>query len=488
MEYREELLWILDKPEEEPDRMRNTLSRQEFLKWHTDWENEKYRQNIDFVHSLGLKCDCVGWCRLDLSGPNTGAILDRIEAFCREDGWLARGIYSRCWAQGESEWYSLDLPEAKGIWGYQTIVGENGGEVRIKELHAYKDQGKHALYGYQGYYFVSERFREVCLRHRMPHVRFCWARDTGRYDAGQFFSIYPDRCVKKIACDRYLCYSDQYSDWSEMQPHGIGTELNRRLEALGGWLPRLGQVFSHLECRLPQQIPTSELPAEGFAQVYAQRFNFVRHLLLVHRNTAEILLAEKVVSKKQLQPVCLYEEGAVPAGYVEEAMDLMPRPHLDFFAQMEAEYEAILLKPRPVRKTTPKEAVKLLRRAKTARKADFSKRMKKALAAELEGTDYEPLAAYYLVADGGMLSDEYEFLSCDRSRTATAEFMAEQAREELLEQPQTGIVIAQCADGDHVLLRPDGTTVRISHEIPELLEEWPTLAQFFADCVELEEE
>lgn len=60
MKYKEELLWILDKDI-------NNCKKE-----------EEYKQNIDFVHSLGLKCDCVEWSKLDLSNPRTPEILDAI--------------------------------------------------------------------------------------------------------------------------------------------------------------------------------------------------------------------------------------------------------------------------------------------------------------------------------------------------------------------------------------------------------------------------
>lgn len=51
MRYTEKLDWILDK-------IGGPL-----------WSEEKARQNIEFVHSLGLKCDAVGWSTLDLTSP-----------------------------------------------------------------------------------------------------------------------------------------------------------------------------------------------------------------------------------------------------------------------------------------------------------------------------------------------------------------------------------------------------------------------------------
>ena len=46
MQYKESLLWILDK-----DCKISGLKDQD----------EKFKANIDFVHSLGLKYDCEAW-------------------------------------------------------------------------------------------------------------------------------------------------------------------------------------------------------------------------------------------------------------------------------------------------------------------------------------------------------------------------------------------------------------------------------------------
>ena len=57
-------------------------------------------------------------------------------------------------------------------------------------------------------------------------------------------------------------------------------------------------------------------------------------------------------------------------------------------------------------------------------------------------------------------------------------------KEELLYEKPQGIVIAGCADGDKVLLKPDGTVYRMNHEVPEVYEDWQTLPQFIADTLE----
>lgn len=89
MKYTEELHWILDKEGEQLN------------------DDEEYRQNIKFVHALGLKCDCVGWSTLNLSEPRANEILAAIDQFCKENGWKARGMYTRKYIDVESDWYEL---------------------------------------------------------------------------------------------------------------------------------------------------------------------------------------------------------------------------------------------------------------------------------------------------------------------------------------------------------------------------------------------
>lgn len=61
MNFSEELVWIFDKTGK-------TIN-----------EEKQYQQNIDFVHSLGKKCDCVGWSTLKMDEPDADKILDEIQ-------------------------------------------------------------------------------------------------------------------------------------------------------------------------------------------------------------------------------------------------------------------------------------------------------------------------------------------------------------------------------------------------------------------------
>ena len=486
MVVEEYLYWILDRPRKEEPRMDS---------------EEKYRRNIEFVHSLGLKCDCVGWSSLDLTRPDAGEILDKIEAFCKEEGWLARGDCSRWYEDFESDWYELELPDQREVEAHTDERFERGERRDVYAIRAYKNKSQPILLGWCNHIplVVSAKFREACIKHNITDVRFCWIRDVGRYASEQYFFMYPMQNIPHIACNYGLRYSERYSPYPTEEgikyrhnpklyfPHGPGSEIHHRVTQIGGKLPRVAEIFYDMGFSIQDCYPTKDMPKSGFAYVNHKSAPYWgRDKVLIHKNTAELLIREKVLSRKNLHPALLYED--VPPGYVKMEMEPISVPEEEHFAQMQSEYEAFIQIPRPVRKTTPKEAVKLLRKAKTARKEDFQKRMKKELGAALEDTAYAPLAPYYLVADGGDLSDEYRLLPYEESQASTAEFAADMAKEELLDQPIEGIVFVHCMDGDRLILRSDGTVARVSHEVPEITEDWPTLAQFFADCTELEEE
>lgn len=447
MQYAEELHWILDK---------NGVR----LKG-----DEEYRQNIEFVHSLGLKCDCVGWSRLNLSDPRTGEILAAIEKFCKEEGWSARGIYTRSYPDADSNWFELMSPDIKEATegGWDEIPAEPEGIVRMVNLKAYHELNAGPKV-WREEFLVPERFRNVCLRLEIPNLRFCWAKDKGKYAAEQYFFLYPQQRIQRMALDRKFQKADA-----------------DRIAAAGGWLPKLAAVFAELQqINLQDCYLAQDLPADGIACAYSrQTFSFYgRSRILIHKDTANLLIGEKVLSPKQLRPAAVVDR--VPGGYVLEDTQAKPQPTGEYMDKMLSEYEKIKAATRPVRQVPEKDALKVLRKAKQSRKEDFQKALPKRIQVNAA---YLPLEAYYRVANGGCLSDEYELLPLEEAMKENEEFFRQLATEELLESPPVGILIGKCPDGDAILRCEDETVIRLSHEVPEILNQWPTLSQFIFDAI-----
>lgn len=461
MRYTEKLLWILD---ENPATGRG-------------YNEEKVRENIAFVHSLGLKCDSVGWCDFDLGDPKAEAYLEKIAAFCRSKDLWARGWYTRTYAETQSTWYKLgtakmpydacgefvELPVSDGYMA-QTV-----GSVKAYMLEPHSPKDWHRP--------IPARVKDALAEMEIPNLTFCWIKDVGRYESQQYFHLYAHAPLPRYYSDRGLKYEIRTD---------VATEYPKtweRILALGGMLPKVASVFYDLHISLPDCYNAADLPEGGLAEVY-NPLTFTQHLvdtLLIREDMAQRLLEAKAISPRDLAPVPIVEN--CPPGYWEETAIPRPEPSADFIAAREKERIKLEAKPRPRRAITEKQALSALRKAKKERKEDFQKAMPKAAAEALADTLYAPLAPYYAVANGGELSDEYEFLPYARSLEETTIFEGELAAEELLETPPKGSVIAICPDGDRILHLNEGSVIRFSHEAPEVIMTWPTLSQFMYDAI-----
>ena len=451
MKVIETLHWILDK---EDTRINN---------------EEKYLLNIEFVHSLGLKCDCVGWSKLNLQNPRTDDILSAIDSFCKKNGWKARGIYKRTYSDYTSDWYEIVPSEFKDntLCDYDDeYESEQGKKIGICNLRAYhelraspKRCGNSIL--------VPERFRDACIRHNITDVDFCWARDKGKYQAEQYFYVYCNKQVPTIAEGRKITITDR-----------------DKIDALGGYLPKIADIFYELQLiNLQDCYIESDLPNCNIALSYCPRVHTYtgKKKILIHKNFAQILIQEKAISESDLMPAMVVKE--LPRGYTLTHTDMPDRPIASLLQKSIAEYEMFKKTERPLRLISEKDALKLLRIAKKERKEDFQKALPKAKVNAIAETSYAPILPYYLIANGGYFSDEYEFLPFDKAVAENNLFAKELLAEELLEAKPDGVVFAKCPDGDAILLCSDGKVVRFSHEEPVAIEEWVSLAQFVADTV-----
>lgn len=449
MKFKEHLTWILDK------------------RVHRFNDEDKYQQNIDFVHSLGKKCDCVGWSELDMDEPDADEVLDKIEAFCKEQGWRARGWYERTYTDVESDWYEIKIESFKENTKLDKVPVEtqSGKEIYLSVISAYHEINI-APKGFRNV-CVPDRFRKACIENGITDVDFCWVQDKGRYEAEQYFYLFPHKRIPRIAYDRY-----------------IDKKQKARMQSLGGSLPKIASFFYDLDhIHLQDCYLKEDMPSGGIAYVYcAQTYDFCgRYTVLIHKDTAEMLIKEKALSRSDLIPACIVDK--CPEGYDLDKTEEAPRPLKEYMEKVYKEYEGLKAKGRPEYVVKEKDALKFLRKTKAERKEDFNKRLTKKVAESITAPLYSSVLPYYLVSDGCLLSDEYTFLSYAESLKETEEFFENLEKEELLETKPDGIVIATCADGDYVLLTETEKVIRFSHEAPDIISEWQNLAKFFVEAI-----
>ena len=479
--YKEHLLWIPEDRNDdgtlEDEARDGGISREEWAERRLKKHKERIRKRIDFVHALGFKCDSVGWCSLDLDRPDIDELLDRIFAHAQGEEMRLRGFYTRENGEFDSEWYLLgSVYLSNDEWDYAEVVDRDGNPLRISEIYAYKIPKTVQVLWDTPLPGVSEAFRECCLKHGFSGVDFYWIRDVGRYRTGQFFGLIIDRLVPEFACDRYLSYS-------KATDHGRSADspLYRKYLALGGRLPKLFRMFDELKVRLPVRLPEALMPETDFAYIHYFRGGYDCRDVLIRRRAAEILLNEKAIRKEYLTPVELYDSE--PEGLTILKSEPVQYPSPEVVRKLESDYEELKRNPKPERKASEKDALRLFRQIKRIRPEDFNKGLARRIRESLAATPYGRLSPYYAIADGGWLSDEYELLPWSESVAATREYAVKIEQEELLPDRYEGIVIARCADGDIVLACDDGPVRRISHETMDVCESWDTAAQFFYDVL-----
>lgn len=448
MNYKEHLTWILDK------------------KNHR-FNDDKYQENIDFVHSLGKKCDCVGWSELNFDEPDADKVLDKIEAFCKEQGWRARGWYERTYADVESDWYELKTEEFKDntVLDVFPVETETGKKIYLEVLSAFHEinvapKDCHNI-------CVPDRFRKACIENGITDVDFCWVQDKGRYEAEQYFCIFPHKRIPRIAYDRY-----------------IDNNQKAKMQSLGGYLPKIASIFYDLQrIGLQDCYLKEDMPPGGIAYVYCSSTDDFcgRHTVLIHKDIAEMLINEKALSWANITPACIVDK--CPEGYDLDKTNNAPRPLKKYIEKAFNEYEKLKAKGRPEYIVKEKKALKFLRKTKTKRIEDFNKKLTKKVVESITDPIYSKLLSYYLVSDGGLLSDEYTFLSYADSLKATTDFFEGLKKEELLEENPEGIVVASCANGDYVIFTKDERVIRFSHKAPEAISEWQNLAEFFVEAI-----
>lgn len=253
-----------------------------------------------------------------------------------------------------------------------------------------------------------------------------------------------------------------------------------QLANLGGKLPVLIDMFYELRIDIPVCIKKTDLPSTDFSYYKYHEYDHVEEGFLIRKRVADILLQQRIISKSDLKMV--YLVGEVPEGYERYvSKELYKICEADIQNSIYA-YKEFLKTPRPDRKVSEEEVLKLLRNQRKEEKEYYNNPLSKRYCDALIGTDYEKMSPYYKICDGAVISDEYTLLSYKESISETKEFKEQMKFEEWLE-PISGIVIAKCADGDMVVLTNEKLVNRVSHEDWEVVETWHNVETFIFEAM-----
>ena len=432
-----------------------------------DPRNEQhYAQCKEFLRSIGIASDCVGWCTLDPEKPDFEEKMRAIRHYTDEQNFRIR-----CWYEYEiadsAEWYVL----------HPRVYSNDAWDWRKDGLQGYKLNGTHLAHGFRGSEFISDRFRKVVERYGFTGWQPHFEPDVGKYAAPAYFCVVAEHPVLRL--------------WSLHYPK---TLPKTECSLLGSHFTFLCDITDEVQnidtpaVLLRSDLPTDDVSAYcgGYDEIMddGRVDRYTESQLIIRRRVYETLKAEHILTPTMVRPLQIVDTplkvGELRVSSVEEyrsvALPASPTPE-----ERAAAYQAFLQWERPQRAITDAMAQKRMR----VRKKEANPTMKKGrrwTEEQLPHPALNPLLPYYKIAAGGYLSDEICLLTPEEVMVETVAYVAEAAKEETVAMP-CGLVIAKAADGDVVILAEKGVC-RVSHEDPSALTEWPSVADFIYSAIE----
>lgn len=428
-------------------------------------DEELYEYNRSFVASFGLKSDYVGWCTL--KGKIDTGLIKRIFDEARNARVKIRGWYSfELSSDFDSEWYVVNgkrLSDSSEALEKDVIYnGETG--YYVDSIKAYQiplgititDGNVNMLFREDLVQFLSEL--------NVRGINFIWAQDTGRYKAKQFFSAEATHKIPWV-------FSFNAYETSK------GTAL--KIAGHYGESARLiCENSKDLHIELPVEINRKYLQNTDFAEYVHAEYR----CLVIRKEIMEKLVSAKLATRDCFSPVLvtdkdrknspeylmpekIYDNSVLPQGIIEN---------------MKEKYAKHLKKEKPERNITEKTALKRLRFIQKENTDFFGKR----LSAKNENLLADKrLLPYYKIADGGWLSDEYRYFSIAELEKENADFLNESACENIA-IIKNAFLFGQTADGEKIILLPDGEVARYAIGDTDFAMKWKNLPSFFYESTD----
>lgn len=262
--YKEKILWIIGGIDRE----------------------DEYDNARAFVKSFGLKCDCVGWCSMEIESESDFALLEQIKKKAKEEVGYTRFCYKKSEYDYDTEWYVIkplkqcDYEYGEGIKGYKlsnknNIARSNRGDI-----------------------FVSLKFLDFCKINNFTGVNFDYVYDRGKYFSKEYFLVSSNEHIKK-------CVSINDVIWSDYENEKKCKEIYKLADSFGGNLSRIANYFNKVQdVEIPIKIFREDEPPSDFA------FCCIHGgYLLVRKQVAEKLVKISLLNKKELYPVMYADEN-----------------------------------------------------------------------------------------------------------------------------------------------------------------------------------
>lgn len=481
--------------------------RIELVKSKDEFESDQFAR--DFVHSLGFKTNSGTWSGIDLDSEKINDFIGKAKALinndiARFDGYctLSQQIIDN--GKGDIDWYLLSSDKSLSIEDYGEITTCKADKM---------SPNVHIAHGWFYNIYLSEKFKDIVEKNKLIGIDFLWVKDIGKFQAQQWYIPVVNNALGRGIDHPWFDPSTLKGSGSN-QPtnplfrygtyHFNASQIKKDFmfdkEIYGDIIslfdPEILNIISY------RRFLRNFLPNTDFAYIW----NFGEHTqsgkailnqwgLCISKRAKEILINNKVITERHVEPICVYESlpenATILDGNIPYPAPSYSSTNIDIDIlrnKLNAEWKKFIAKPKAIKKVTFKQALSYLLEAKRNRPEDFCKVLSKN---ELDKNTFV-LPEYWLdilkKSNGGLLNYECELIPLRSIRDFNIDRKS-YIQEVDEDYPLNLIHVATCVDGDwYSLLNTDVSSVdskilRISHETCQPIEQWDSIAMFLFDML-----
>lgn len=455
----------------------------ETLELIADFRDEHLGRYFDreaFAKEQGMKCDGVGWMRIDLKADFEK--LRQISQAAKAKGVKLRGVYEKKAVDPSAEWYRFSPKNAFAI--SDISYAHKLGDYYYYKVKAYKAPRGCSIMGcsLMGQY-VSQAFVDGCKELGLTGLDFIWTPDSGKYQAASFYSpIFLERAKRCIFPIRMQCLKKETYNYPSLEPvagrydFAAVKEYYRQADFPEGRLCEVEKYMDHLNAVLPLAVEYDSMPDADFAYCY---LSGAGPISLIRADALEKMTAAGVVRREDFEPVTCTD--AKEQNLLIRECD--ENREVGQMLKNKAHFEKLRLqlaaKERPEFVPSEKEVLALLKKYKKNHSEYLNRAISKTLAEKVENSSYRPLLPYYKVGCGGRLAeDTYEYFYYE-----TAVERNNVWHEEYSDLLQDAVLFGKSCDDNYLMLHGE-QVYEVSCHDHGIVKRWENLYLFFYEKLE----
>lgn len=261
--------------------------------WRVDtkevYNKETYKYSREFVKSLGLESDAIGWCTLEPKVDEQ--VVKQIYQKSKEEKVKILASYELSLTKNyPTDWYILTGCVSSISRNYSNCVKERYIELEedfysFPRIKGYKIESFGSVLLYSGFLMIQKPIVDFFNNNGIKDLDYMWVEDFGKYRATPYFLVLPKEFLK-------WCFSDKMYDSHKRRRK---KEMVNQIRAFGSKIELIWKKSKILRVTFPMMVSRQELKGREIWGLGRD--------LLVSKKVRDLLLQNGLVEDKYFKPV-----------------------------------------------------------------------------------------------------------------------------------------------------------------------------------------